>query len=205
MGEPTRTADSHFDIQRATAAVLNQTYEEVFLEFSYGFQPKRSRHDTLDALMAGIGGSNVSWIIDADIRSFFDTVSQEWLIRFLEHRVADSRIIRLIRKWLKAGVLEDGAVTGSETGTGQRSVISPLLANVCRADGDRRRALAAAHPDQPVRLLPRHEGGRAGDGALGRPSKRRRRGKPWQQIGGEADEGIDRAGDLRVRSRRSDH
>jgi RNA-directed DNA polymerase len=80
--------------------------------------------------MAGIGRSKVSWIIDADIRSFFDTVSQEWLIRFLEHRIGDNRIIRLIRKWLKAGVLEDGTLTVSETGTGQGSVISPLLANV---------------------------------------------------------------------------
>jgi RNA-directed DNA polymerase len=117
-------------VQRATAAVLNQIYEEDFLGFSYGFRPKRSQHDALDALMAGIGGSKVSWIIDADIKSFFDTVSQEWLIRFVEHRIGDKRIIRLIRKWLKAGVLEDGSVTVSETGTGQGSVISPLLANV---------------------------------------------------------------------------
>jgi RNA-directed DNA polymerase len=81
-------------------------------------------------LMVGIGSTKVSWIIDADIRSFFDAVSQEWLIRFLEHRVGDRRIIRLIQKWLKAGVLEEGTLTVSETGTGQGSVISPLLANV---------------------------------------------------------------------------
>jgi RNA-directed DNA polymerase len=118
-------------VQRATAAVLNQIYEEDFLGFSYGFRPGRSQHDALDALMVGIRETKgVSWIIDADIRSFFDTVSQEWLIRFLEHRIGDKRIIRLIQKWLKAGVLEDGTLTVSETGTGQGSVISPLLANV---------------------------------------------------------------------------
>jgi RNA-directed DNA polymerase len=117
-------------VQRATAAVLNQIYEEDFLGFSYGFRLRRGQHDALDALRVGIGGSKVSWIIDADIKSFFDTVSHEWLIRFVEHRIGDKRIIRLIRKWLKAGVLEDGTVTANETGTGQGSVISPLLANV---------------------------------------------------------------------------
>ena len=117
-------------VQRATASVLNQIYEEEFLGFSYGFRPQRSQHDALDALMTGIGNTKVSWIIDADIRSFFDAVSQQWLVRFLEHRIGDRRIIRLIQKWLRAGVLEDGAVTISETGTGQGSVISPLLANV---------------------------------------------------------------------------
>jgi RNA-directed DNA polymerase len=117
-------------VQRATATVLNQIYEEAFLGFSYGFRPKRSQHDALDALITGIDRSNVNWIIDADIRSFFDTVNHEWLIRFLEHRIGDKRIIRLIQKWLKAGVLEDGTLTVSETGTGQGSVISPLLANV---------------------------------------------------------------------------
>jgi RNA-directed DNA polymerase len=107
-------------VQRATAAVLNQIYEEDFLGFSYGFRPGRSQHDALDALMVGIRETKgVSWIIDADIQSFFDTVSHEWLIRFLEHRVGDRRIIRLIQKWLRAGVLEDGSVTVSETGTGQ--------------------------------------------------------------------------------------
>src|ERR1700756_2402798 len=118
-------------VQRAVAVVLNAIYEEDFLGFSYGFRPKRSQHDALDALMVGIRETEgVNWIIDADIRSFFDTVSQEWLVRFLEHRIGDRRIIRLIRKWLKAGVLEDGNLTVSETGTGQGSVISPLLANV---------------------------------------------------------------------------
>jgi len=117
-------------VQRATAAVLNAIYEDEFLGFSYGFRPKRSQHDALDALVVGIGGKKVNHILDADIRSFFDAVSQSWLVRFVEHRIGDRRIVRLIRKWLKAGVLEDGIVTVSETGTGQGSVISPLLANV---------------------------------------------------------------------------
>jgi len=117
-------------VQRATAAVLNAIYEEDFLGFSYGFRPGRGAHDALDALAVGIGSRKVNFILDADIRSFFDTMSQQWLIRFVEHRVGDKRIIRLIRKWLKAGVLEDGIVTVSDRGTGQGSVISPLLANI---------------------------------------------------------------------------
>src|SRR6266536_14715 len=117
-------------VQRATAAVLNAIYEEDFLGFSYGFRAGRGTHDALDALCVGIERTKVNWILDADIRSFFDTVSQEWLIRFVEHRVGDQRIIRLIRKWLKAGILEDGVVTVSERGTGQGAVISPLLANI---------------------------------------------------------------------------
>ena len=117
-------------VQRATAAVLNAIYEEDFLGFSYGFRPGRGAHDALDALVVGIHSRRVNFILDADIRSFFDTVSQEWLIRFVEHRVGDRRVIRLIQKWLKAGVLEDGVVTVSDRGTGQGSVISPLLANI---------------------------------------------------------------------------
>ena len=117
-------------VQRATASVLSAIYEEDFLGFSYGFRPGRSTHDAMDALMVGITSTKVNWILDADIRSFFDTVSQEWLIKFVEHRVGDRRIIRLIQKWLKAGVLEDGIVTVSDKGTGQGSVISPLLANL---------------------------------------------------------------------------
>jgi RNA-directed DNA polymerase len=117
-------------VQRATAAVLNAIYEEDFLGFSYGFRPGRGPHDALDALVVGIDRKRVNWILDADIRSFFDTISQEWLVRFLEHRIGDRRIIRLIQKWLKVGVLEEGVVTASDTGTGQGSVISPLLANV---------------------------------------------------------------------------
>jgi RNA-directed DNA polymerase len=117
-------------VQKATAAVLSAIYEEDFLGFSYGFRPKRGQHDALDALVVGITSTKVNHILDCDVRSFFDAVSQEWLVRFLEHRIADPRIIRLLRKWLKAGVLEDGVVTVSDTGTGQGSVISPLLANV---------------------------------------------------------------------------
>ena len=117
-------------VQRATAAVLNAIYEEDFLGFSYGFRPGRGTHDALNALCVAIERKKVNWILDADIRSFFDEISQEWLIRFLEHRIGDRRIIRLIQKWLKAGVLEDGIVSASDRGTGQGSVISPLLANI---------------------------------------------------------------------------
>jgi RNA-directed DNA polymerase len=117
-------------VQRATVAVLNSIYEEDFLGFSYGFRPKRGQHDALDALVVGITSTKVNWILDADVRSFFDEVSQEWLVRFVEHRIGDPRIIRQIQKWLRAGVLEDGVVTVSEKGTGQGSVISPLLANI---------------------------------------------------------------------------
>src|SRR5712691_5171442 len=117
-------------VQRAVVALLNAIYEEDFLGISYGFRPGRGTHDALDALCVGIDSRKVSFILDADIRSFFDEISQEWLIRFLEHRIGDRRIIRLIQKWLKAGVLEDGVVTISERGTGQGAVISPLLTNV---------------------------------------------------------------------------
>jgi group II intron reverse transcriptase/maturase len=117
-------------VQRATVAVLNAIYEEDFLGFSYGFRPGRGTHDALDALCVGINSRKVNFILDADIQSFFDTVSHDWLVRFVEHRIGDPRIIRLIRKWLKAGVLEDGVVTDSDRGTGQGSVISPLLANI---------------------------------------------------------------------------
>jgi RNA-directed DNA polymerase len=117
-------------VQRATIAVLNAIYEEDFLGFSYGFRPKRGQHDALDALVVGITTKKVNFILDADIRSYFDSVNHAWLIRFLKHRINDSRMIRLIQKWLKAGILEDGVVTISETGTGQGSVASPLLSNV---------------------------------------------------------------------------
>lgn len=117
-------------VQGATTLVLNAVYEEEFLGFSYGFRPGRGPHDALDALMVAITSRKVSYILDADIRSFFDTVDQKWLVRFVEHRIGDVRIIRLIRKWLKAGILEDGAVTVADRGTGQGSVISPLLANI---------------------------------------------------------------------------
>jgi retron-type reverse transcriptase len=105
-------------------------YEQDFRGFSYGFRPGRGTHDALDALCVGITSRKVNFILDADIQSFFDTVSHDWLVRFVEHRIGDPRIIRLIRKWLKAGVLEDGVVIDSDKGTGQGSVISPLLANM---------------------------------------------------------------------------
>jgi RNA-directed DNA polymerase len=117
-------------VQRAVVALLNAIYEEDFLGISYGFRPGRGTHDALDALCVGIHSKKVSFILDADIQSFFDTVNQEWLIRFVEHRIGDRRIIRLIRKWLKAGVMENGIVTVSDQGTGQGAVISPLLANI---------------------------------------------------------------------------
>src|SRR5882724_3689213 len=117
-------------VQRATVAVLNAIYEEDFLGFSYGFRPGRGAHDALDALAVGINSRRVNFILDADIGSFFDEVSKDWLIRFVEHRIGDKRIIRLIQKWLKAGILEDGIVAVSDKGTGQGAVISPLLANI---------------------------------------------------------------------------
>src|SRR3981189_868378 len=117
-------------VQRAVVGLRNAVYEEGFLGFSYGFRPGRGTHDALDALCVGMHSKKVSFILDADIRSFFDEINQQWLIRFLEHRIGDRRIIRLILKWLRAGVLENGVVTTSERGTGQGSVISPLLANI---------------------------------------------------------------------------
>jgi group II intron reverse transcriptase/maturase len=117
-------------VQGATVMVLNAVYEEDFLGFSYGFRPGRGPHDALDALVVGITTRKVNYILDADIQSFFDSVDQEWLIRFVEHRIGDKRIIRLIRQWLRAGILEDGTVTASDRGTGQGSVVSPLLANI---------------------------------------------------------------------------
>jgi RNA-directed DNA polymerase len=117
-------------IQRAVADVLNAIYEEDFLGFSYGFRPGRGAHDALDALSTAISRTKVNYIVDADIAKFFDSVSQEWLVRFLEHRIGDERILRLIQKWLKAGVLEDGRIMVPERGTGQGAAISPLLANI---------------------------------------------------------------------------
>jgi group II intron reverse transcriptase/maturase len=117
-------------VQRALVEVLNAIYEEDFLGFSYGFRPGRGQHDALDALAVGIESRKVNWIVDADIAGFFDTVSHAWLVRFVEHRIGDPRVIRLIRKWLKAGVLEDGRIETAEMGTPQGAVVSPLLANV---------------------------------------------------------------------------
>ncbi|MEF2554575.1 group II intron reverse transcriptase/maturase [Aurantimonas sp. A2-1-M11] len=117
-------------VQGATVIVLNAIYEEHFLGFSYGFRPGRGAHDALDALAVAIGSRKVNYILDADVENFFGAVSQTWLVRFLEHLIGDRRIIRLIQKWLRAGVLEDGAVTVDDRGTGQGSVISPLLGNI---------------------------------------------------------------------------
>jgi len=113
--------------------VLNAIYEDKvngFCGFSYGFRPGRGAHDAMDALVVGIESKQVNWILDADIQSFFDEISQKKLVGFLERRIGDRRIIRLIRKWLKVGVLEDGIVKTSDRGTGQGAVISPLLANI---------------------------------------------------------------------------
>lgn len=117
-------------VQRAVVVVLNAIYEEDFLGFWYGFRPGRGQHDALDALSVAIWETPVNWILDADIRNFFDGLSQDWLVRFLEHRIGDERVIRLVRKWLKAGVLEEGECSVSEVGTPQGAVASPLLANV---------------------------------------------------------------------------
>ncbi|MEX2746248.1 reverse transcriptase domain-containing protein [Rhizobium mongolense] len=114
-------------VQGATIMVLNAIYEGDFCGFSYGSRPRRGPYDALDALSVAISERRVNWIMDADIQNFFGAVSQEWLVRFLKHRIGDKRIIRLIQKWLKAGILEDGVVIVDDRGTGQGSVISPLL------------------------------------------------------------------------------
>ena len=117
-------------VQRATVEVLNAIYEADFLGFSYGFRPGRSPHHALDALYAGLLTRKVNWVLDADIQGFFDAIAHGWLVQFLEHRIADRRVVRLIQKWLAAGVLEDGTRTWSELGTPQGGSVSPLLANV---------------------------------------------------------------------------
>jgi RNA-directed DNA polymerase len=117
-------------LQRAVVEVLNAIYEVDFLGFSYGFRPGRGPHDALDALAAGITKKRVNWVLDADIRDFFTSLDHGWLEKFLEHRIADKRVLRLIRKWVSAGVIEDGAWTASEQGAPQGASASPLLANV---------------------------------------------------------------------------
>lgn len=117
-------------VQLAVVWVLQAIYEEDFVGFSYGFRPGRGQHQALDAVWVGITGRNVNWIVDADIRSFFDTLDHGWLMKFVEHRVADPRILRLLRKWLRAGVSEDGEWSRTTVGTPQGAVISPLLANI---------------------------------------------------------------------------
>jgi group II intron reverse transcriptase/maturase len=117
-------------VQRAIVEVLNAIYEQDFVGFSYGFRPGRKPHDALDALAVGIYKKKVNWIIDADIRDFFSKLDQAWLMKFLEHRIADRRVLRLIRKWLAAGVIEDGSWSETPEGTPQGGSASPLLANV---------------------------------------------------------------------------
>jgi len=117
-------------VQRAMAEVLGAIYEQDFIGFSYGFRPGRSPHQALDALSAAITMRKVGWVLDADIRGFYDTINHEWLLKFVEHRIGDERVIRLIRKWLKAGVLEDGELVEQEEGAVQGGSISPLLANI---------------------------------------------------------------------------
>src|SRR5499425_646085 len=117
-------------VQQAVVTILNQIYEVDFRGFSYGFRPGRGPHQALDALTVGIQWKRVNWVLDADIRGFFDNMSHEWIMKFIEHRVADHRILRLIQKWLKAGVSEDGQWSETKLGTPQGAVVSPLLANV---------------------------------------------------------------------------
>src|SRR5271170_3284640 len=117
-------------LQRAVVEVLNAIYEEDFLGFSYGFRPGRSPHHALDALSVGIHRKKVNWVLDADLRDFFTSLDHSWLEKFLEHRIADKRILRLIRKWVSAGVIEDGAWTASDGGAPQGASASPLLANI---------------------------------------------------------------------------
>lgn len=117
-------------VQQAAVRVLNQIYEEAFLGFSYGFRPNRHQHHALDAVWVGITERRINWVLDADIRGFFDTINHEWLMKFLEHRIVDPGFLRLIRKWIRAGVSEAGQWSMTKVGTPQGAVISPLLANI---------------------------------------------------------------------------
>jgi RNA-directed DNA polymerase len=117
-------------LQRAVVEVLNAVYEQDFLGFSYGFRPGRSQHDASDALAVGITRKKVNFVLDADISDFFTGLDQSWLVKFLEHRIADKRVLRLIQKWLRAGVIEDGEWSSTEMGTAQGASVSPLLSNV---------------------------------------------------------------------------
>jgi group II intron reverse transcriptase/maturase len=117
-------------VQAAVVRVLNQIWEEDFLDFSYGFRPGRSQHDALDALYVGITSKKVNYVVDLDIRSFFDKVGHDHLEKFVRHRIGDERLVRLIQKWLKAGVIEDGQWFETKEGTPQGAVISPVLANL---------------------------------------------------------------------------
>ncbi len=117
-------------VQAAVVAILTPIYEAEFLGFSYGFRPGRSQHDALDALAYGIKAKKICWILDSDIRAFFDRLDRQWLVRFVEHRIGDRRIVRLIQKWLRAGVMEEDRWVETGEGTPQGAIISPMLANV---------------------------------------------------------------------------
>ena len=117
-------------VQQAVVTILNEIYETDFRGYSYGFRPGRNPHQALDALNVGLQKKRVNWILDADIKGFFDHVSHEWMLKFLDHRVADRRMLRLIQKWLKAGVSDEGEWSETTVGTPQGAVVSPLLANV---------------------------------------------------------------------------
>jgi len=117
-------------LQSAVMSVMNAVYEADFMGFSYGFRPGRSQHNALDAVALGVSIKRVKWVLDADIRGFFDAMNHEWLLRFVEHRIGDKRVLRLIRKWLRAGVMEDGKWRASAEGVPQGATISPLLANI---------------------------------------------------------------------------
>jgi len=117
-------------VQRAVVEVMQAIYEADFLGFSYGFRPGRTPHDSLDALAVGLTRTKVNWVLDADIRGFFDTINHEWLLRFVQHRIADQRVLRLIRNWLSAGVMEQGTWAATEVGTPQGATVSPFLANI---------------------------------------------------------------------------
>jgi RNA-directed DNA polymerase len=118
-------------LQRAVVEVMNCIYECDFRGFSYGFRPGRGAHDALDALATGILRKKVNWVLDADIRGFFDTIDHGWLVKFIEHRIADRRVLRLIQKWLRAGVMEQGKRVATKIGSPQGATVSPLLANIC--------------------------------------------------------------------------
>ena len=117
-------------VQNVTGQMLSAIWEAEFKGFSYGFRPGKSAHNALDALVVGIEEKRVNWVLDADIRGYFDTISHEWLIKFIEHRIGDRRIVGLIQKWLRAGVLEEGQWKPSEAGTPQGGLIRPILANI---------------------------------------------------------------------------
>jgi group II intron reverse transcriptase/maturase len=117
-------------VQQAVVWVIQCIYEQDFLGFSYGYRPGKGPHQALDALSVALTSQKVNWVLDADLESFFDSIDHSWLIKFLEHRIGDNRILRLVRKWLHAGLIEEGVWSTSDVGSPQGSVISPILANV---------------------------------------------------------------------------